>query len=92
MSKSGRPLAELSEEVRYQIKNELKESTPHDWFTKQSEELIGKKSRINCHYIHIWSIIRKWGFKQRKYQERYVNTSFKEVKGDFKKGRPDICD
>ena len=54
---SGRP-SELSEEVVYQIKKELKESN-QGWTTKQAEELIVKKSGIKYHYIHIYRILRK---------------------------------
>ncbi len=42
--KSGRP-PEMSEEVVYQIKKELKESS-NGWTTKQVEELIVKKSGL----------------------------------------------
>ena len=55
---SGRP-SELSEEVVYQIKKELKESNNPGWTTKQAEELIVKKSGIKYHYIHIYRILRK---------------------------------
>ena len=48
--KSGRP-TEISEEIRYQIRKELKESN-YGWTTKQ-EELIVKKSGIKYHFIHI---------------------------------------
>ena len=62
--KSGRP-SKLSEEIMYQIKKELKESNNQGWTTKQGEELIIKKSGIKYHYIHIYRILRKWGFKQK---------------------------
>ena len=48
-TKSGRP-SELSKEIKYQIKKELKESN-QGWTTKQVEELIIKKSGIKYHYI-----------------------------------------
>ena len=47
-TKSGRP-PELTEEVSYQIKKELKESN-QGWTTKQVEELIVKKSGTRYHY------------------------------------------
>ncbi len=62
--KSGRP-PKISEEVVYQIKKELKESS-QGWTTKQVEELIVKKSGLKYHYTHIYHILRKWGFKQKK--------------------------
>ena len=49
--KSGRP-PELSEEVIYTIKKELKESS-QGWTTKQVEEMIVKESGIKYHHPHI---------------------------------------
>jgi transposase len=51
--KSGRP-SEISEEIEYRIKKELKESNSHGWgTTKQVEkELIVKKSVIKYPFIH----------------------------------------
>ena len=81
--KSGRP-SELSEEICYRIKKELKESN-QGWTTKQVEELIIKKSGIKYHYTHIYRILRKWGFKQKVPRKVHVNTASKEEKDDFKK-------
>ena len=81
--KSGRP-SKLSEEVVYQIKKELKESN-QGWTTKQVEELIIKKSGIKYHYIHIYRILRKWGFKQKVPRKVHVNTASIEEKDNFKK-------
>ena len=55
--KSGTP-SEISEEVVYQIKKELKESS-YGWTTKQIEELIVKKSGIKYHYTYIYRILRR---------------------------------
>jgi putative transposase len=55
--RTGRP-SELSEEIIYQIKKELKESN-QGWITKQVKELIVKKSGIKYHYTHIYRILRK---------------------------------
>jgi transposase len=83
-TKSGRP-PELSEETSYQIKKELKESNK-GWTTKQAEELIIKKSGIKYHYTHIYRILRKWGFKQKKVPRKvHVNTASVEEKEAFKK-------
>ncbi len=81
--KSGRS-PELSEEISYQIKRELKESN-HGWTTKQAEELIVKKSGIKYHYTHIYRILRKWGFKQKVPRKVHVNTASQEEKEMFKK-------
>jgi transposase len=81
--KSGRP-SELSEEVVYQIKKALKESN-QGWTTKQAEELIVKKSGIKYHYIHIYRILRKWGFKQKVPRKVHINTASQEEKEAFKK-------
>ena len=68
----------------YQIKKELKESN-QGWTTKQVEELIVKKSGIKYHYIHIYRILRKWGFKQKVPRKVHVNTASQEEKDAFKK-------
>jgi hypothetical protein len=81
--KSGRP-SEISEEVVYQIKKELKESS-YGWTTKQAEELIVKKSGIKYHYTHIYRILRKWGFKQKMPRKVHVNTAPPEEKEAFKR-------
>ena len=83
-TKSGRP-SKLSEETSYQIKQELKQSN-HGRTTKQVEELIIKKSGIKYHSIHIYRILRKWGFKQKKVPRKiHVNTASQQEKEDFKK-------
>jgi transposase len=84
--KSGRP-PELSEVVICQIKQELKESNK-GWTTKQVEELIIKKSGIRYHHVHIYRILRKWGFKQKVPRKVHVNTATREEKDDFKKRSP----
>ena len=81
--KSGRP-PELSEEVSYIIKKELKESN-QGWTTKQVEEMIVKESGIKYHYTHIYRILRRWGFKQKVPRKVHVNTASQEEKYDFKK-------
>ena len=82
-TKSGRP-SEISEEISYQIKKELKESN-QGWTTKQVEELIIKKSGIKYHYTHIYRILRKWGFKQKVPRKVHVNTASVKEKEAFKK-------
>src|SRR3954471_3825791 len=72
-TKSGRP-TEIPEETSYQIKKELQESK-QGWTTKQVEELIIKKSGIKYHSIHIYRILRKWGFKQKVPRKVHVNTT-----------------
>ncbi len=89
-TKSGRPSLNMSEEISYQIKQELKESNQR-WTTKQVEELIIKKSGIKYHYIHIYRILRKWGFKQKIPRKLHVNTASIEEKEAFKKRRTDTC-
>ncbi|MER5174300.1 MAG: helix-turn-helix domain-containing protein [Candidatus Nitrosocosmicus sp.] len=69
--KSGRP-SELSQEISYQIKNELKESNNKGWTTKQVEELIVKKSGIKYHYIYIYRTSFVNGDSNKKYQEKYM--------------------
>ena len=81
--KSGRP-PELSEEVSYIIKKELKESN-QGWTTKQVEEMIVKESGIKYHYTHIYRILCRWGFRHKVPRKVHVNTASKEEKDAFKK-------
>ncbi len=83
-TKSGRP-PKLSKETSYQINKELKQSNHQGWTTKQVEELIIKKSGIKYHSIHIYRILRKWGFKQKVPRKVHINTASKEEKNHFKK-------
>ena len=69
--KSGR-YPDISEEKVSEIKRELA-SCKQGWTTKQVEDLIVKKSDgIRYHYTHIYRLMHKWGFKQRKYLERHM--------------------
>jgi transposase len=55
-TKSGRPF-ELTEEIEYQTKKELKENNK-GWTTKQVEELIVKNGGIKYHYTHyIYTVV-----------------------------------
>ena len=83
--KSGRP-SEISEEVVYQIKKELKESN-QGWTTKQIEELIIKKSGIKYHYTHIYPVFFENGDLSRRVPRKvHVNTTASlEEKEAFKK-------
>jgi putative transposase len=84
-TKSGRP-SEISEDVGYQIKKELKESNNQGWTTKQAEEAIVKKSGIKYHHhIHIYRILRKLGFNQKVPRKVHVNTASIEKKRFSKK-------
>jgi transposase len=68
--KSGRP-SEISEEIEYQIKKELKESN-QGWTTKQIEEVIVKKSGIKYHYTPIYPVFFENGALSRRCQEKYM--------------------
>ena len=88
-TKSGRP-TEIPEDIEYQIKKELSISK-QGWTTKQVEELIIKKSGIKYHYTHIYRILRKWGFKQKKLPRKVrvdAAAGSQEDKEIFKKRLP----
>ena len=54
---------------------------------KTGRNLIVKKSGgIRYHYTHIYRLMHKWGFKQKKVPRKvHVNTASKEEKERFKK-------
>lgn len=80
---SGRP-PELSEEIAIRIRKKLKESK-QGWTTRQVHELILNEGGIRYHYIHIYRILHKWGFKLKVPRKVHVNTASREEKNAFKK-------
>ena len=84
--KSGRH-SQMSEQTEHKIKTMLKESNS-GWTTKQVEELIVKVSGKHYHHIHIYRILRRWGFRQKVPGKVHVNTATIEEKNDFKKRPP----
>src|SRR3569623_1369568 len=80
-TKSGRP-PKLPKETSYQIKKELQENN-QGLTTNQVEELIIKKSGIKYHSIHIYRILRKWGFKQKVPRKVHVYTASLEEIDNF---------
>ena len=81
--KSGRP-PKLPEEIALKIKRKLKESK-QGWSTKQVEDMIIKESGVKYHYIYIYRLLHKWGFKEKVPKRVHVNTASKEEKDTFKK-------
>jgi transposase len=82
-SKSGRP-PELSREIVYKIKSQLS-SSKQGWTTKQVNDIIIRESGVHYHQIYIYTLLRKWGFKQKIPRKVHLNTASKEEKEDFKK-------
>ncbi len=82
-SKSGRP-PEIPQEIAYKIKNQLS-SSKQGWTTKQVNDIIIQESGIQYHQIYIYTLLRKWGFKQKVPRRVHVNTASKEEKENFKK-------
>ena len=81
--KSGR-YPDISEEKVHEIKNELL-SSKQGWTTKQVYDIIVRESGVQYHQIYIYTLLRKWGFKQKVPIKVHVNTASKEEKEDFKK-------
>ena len=81
--KSGRH-SQISQQIEYEIKTMLKESN-QGWTTKQVEDLIVKMSGKHYHHIHIYRILRRWGFRQKVPRKVHVNTATREEKNNFKK-------
>ena len=82
-SKSGRP-PELSREIVYKIKSQLS-SSKQGWTTKQVNDIIIRESGVHYHQIYIYTLLRRWGFKQKVPRRVHVNTASKEEKERFKK-------
>jgi len=82
-SKSGRP-PDIPEEIVYKIKSQLS-SSKQGWTTKQVNDIIIRESGVHYHQIYIYTLLRKWGFKQKVPRKVHVNTTSKEEKERFKK-------
>ena len=83
-SKSGR-IPQITLEVSTRIRKTLRESGQGGWTTKQVNDLIVNESGIHYHYIHVYRLLYKWGFKQKVPRKIHVNTASKEDKDEFKK-------
>lgn len=81
--KSGRP-PDIPGEIVYNIKNELL-SSKQGWTTKQVYDIIVRESGIHYHHIYIYTLLRRWGFKQKVPRKVHVNTASTEEKEHFKK-------
>ena len=86
--KSGRN-SQIPRQTEYKIKTMPRESN-QGWTTKkQVEELITRMSgKKHYHHIHIYRILRRWGFRQKVPGKVHVNTATREEKNDFKKRLP----
>jgi putative transposase len=85
--KSGRP-SKLPLEIAVKIKKKLKESKQGWTTTKQVNEMIVKDgSEVRYHHIYIYTLLHKWGFKQKVPRKVHVNTASEEEKEGFKKER-----
>ena len=82
-SKTGRP-PNIPEELAMRIRTKLLESK-QGWTTKQVNDIIFRESGKSYHYIHIYRILHKWGFKQKVPRKVHINTASTEEKEDFKK-------
>ena len=82
-SKSGRP-PDIPQEIAYKIKSQLS-SSKQGWTTKQVNDIIVRESGVQYHQIYIYTLLRKWGFKQKVPRKVHVNTASKEEKERFKK-------
>lgn len=83
--KSGRP-PKLPLEIAVRIKKKLKESK-QGWTTRQVNEMIVKDGGVHYHHIYIYTLLHKWGFKQKVPRKVHVNTASREEKEGFKKER-----
>ena len=83
--KSGRP-PKLSQEIVLKIRRKLTESK-QGWSTKQIQDMIIRESDggVKYHYIYIYRLLHKWGFKLKVPRRIHINTASKKERGAFKK-------
>lgn len=82
-TKSGRP-SKLSEGIAIRIRKKLK-GRKQGWTTQQVHEMIVKEGNVHYHQIYIYSLLHRWGFKQKVPRRVHVNTASNEEKKQFKK-------
>ena len=75
---------EIPQEIVYKIKSQLL-SSKQGWTTKQVNDIIIRESGVRYHQIYIYTLLRKWGFKQKVPRKVHVNTATREEKERFKK-------
>ncbi len=81
--KSGRP-SKLPEGIAIRIRKKLKQRK-QGWSTQQVHEMIVKEGNVHFHQIYIYSLLHRWGFKQKVPRKEHVNTASNEEKKQFKK-------
>jgi putative transposase len=79
--KSGRP-PKLSQEIVLKIRRKLIESK-QGWSTKQIQDMIIRESGggVKYHYIYIYRLLHKWGFKLKVSRRIRFNTASREERG-----------
>ena len=72
---------------RYSIQDKTQlSSSKQGWTTKQVNDIIMRESGgVQYHQIYIYTLLRRWGFKQKVPRKVYVNTASNEEKERFKK-------
>ena len=81
--KSGRP-SKLPEGIAIRIRKKLKERK-QGWTTQQVREMIVKEGNVDYHQIYIYSLLHRWGFKQKVPRKVHVNSASIKEKEEFKK-------
>ena len=82
-SKSGRP-SKLPTMVAIRIRKKLRERR-QGWTTQQVHEMIVKEGDVRYHQIYIYSLLHRWGFRQKVPRRVHVNTASIKEKKQFKK-------
>ncbi|MBV9179337.1 MAG: helix-turn-helix domain-containing protein, partial [Nitrososphaeraceae archaeon] len=85
--KSGRP-PKLSREIVLKIRRKLIGSK-QGWSTKQIQDMIIRESGggVKYHYIYMYRLLHKWGFKLKVPRKIHINTASNEERRAFKKER-----
>jgi putative transposase len=81
--KSGRP-SKLPEGIAIRIRKKLMERK-QGWTTQQVREMIVKEGNVDYHQIYIYSLLHRWGFKQKVPRKVHVNSASIKEKEEFKK-------
>jgi hypothetical protein len=77
--------------VVLKIRKRLTESR-QGWTIKQVNDIIVQEGGIKYHYVHIYRLLHKWGFKQKVPRKIHVITASKNEKDAFKKEHRKMLD
>ena len=83
LPRTGRP-PKIPKEKPDAIEKQLAQN-PAGWSARQVMSLIYEKSGVRYHEVHVYRLLRRWGYAPKVAQKRFVNSATSKEKNNFKK-------